>query len=400
MAVRDRLEPLPVVGTALRVQQRYREDAADQFAASIGFFAFLSLFPLLLITVAVAGMVLAGDQQAQREVIGTALQAVPGLSAAFSGGEGGAAAGVDRLVDGIIERAGTIGVVGAVTLLLSGLRVVNAAMTATLRVFHVEVETTGVRTKLRQLVALVVLGLLALGGVAATAALGVAVRVDVSSAASVAASVGSVALSVLLDFLLFLTAYRILAAGRGPGFRRVWPGALFAALAWTGLKAFGATYVSSQVAKANELYGVFGGVIALLLLFYLAGRIYLYGAELSALLRDPGTELAGREEVATSTDAPAAVGADVAGAGAGGLGEVGAGTPAFPRDPRPEHALPVPTAGEASPVVSSETHRRLAAARQRERPRPDPRGALALLIALAAVGGLVRFFRPWEGDGS
>ena len=37
MAVKDRLYGVPVLGTALRVQDRYKADAADQFAAAIGF---------------------------------------------------------------------------------------------------------------------------------------------------------------------------------------------------------------------------------------------------------------------------------------------------------------------------------------------------------------------------
>lgn len=408
MAVKDRLYGVPVLGTALRVQDRYKEDAADQFAAAIGFFGFLSVFPLMLIAVAVAGFVLRGDPAAQNELVGTIVDAIPGFAAAI---------GDDRLgelVDSITQNAGAIGAVGAVTLLLSGLRVVNAAMTATQRVFRVDVEVSGVKVKLRQVGALTGLGLIALAGAAATAALGVAVRVDVTSAMAVLATVASVALSVLLDLVLFLVAYRVLAAGEGPGFRRLWPGALLAAIAWTGLKAFGATYVSGQVAKADELYGVFGGVIALLLLFYLAGRIYLYGAELAGLLYDPGRDLAARDdqveyrggttepddETATRDGAASPAGHDTSeGHAAADLADVGAGTAAFPEDPEAERVRIAPTAHEPSPIVSETTRDRVAIAdRARGERRADVRGALAFVIAIAAVGGLVRFFRPWETD--
>jgi YihY family inner membrane protein len=392
MAVKDRLYRVPVLGTALRMQDRYEHDTADQFAASIGFFGFLSLFPLLLIGVAVAGMVLRDQPDAQRELVRTALDAVPGISAALSGGTAGSEAAqqsqLDRLVGTIIDRAGTIGVVGAVTLLLSGLRVVNAAMTATTRIFHVEVDLSGARTKLRQFGALLMLGGLAVAGVAATAAVGVAVRVDVSSAAGVLASVGSIAVSLLLDFLLFSTAYRLLAVGNGPSFSQIWPGSVLAAVAWTGLKAFGATYVSGQVSRANDLYGVFGGVIALLLLFYLAGRIYLYGAVLSEVLRDPGRDMA-RQDDAVAFD----------------------GDP-HPDDPRAgpaRHDRParregpariVPTADEASPTISrATTDRKWFADHARDADaRADVRGAIAFGLALAAIGGLLRYARPWDVD--
>ncbi len=409
MALKDRFYGVPVVGTALRMQDRYKADAADQFAAAIGFFGFLSVFPLMLIAVSVAGFVLRGDPAGQTELVRTIVDAIPGFAAAV---------GDDRLaelVDAVTRNAGAIGATGAVTLLLSGLRVVNAAMTATLRVFRVDVELSGVKVKLRQLGALAVLGLLALAGAAATAALGVAIRVDVTSATAVAATVASVALSVVLDLVLFLSAYRVLAAGEGPGVRRLWPGALLAAVAWTGLKAFGATYVSGQVAKADELYGVFGGVIALLLLFYLAGRIYLYGAELSGVLHEPGRDLAARDDEvhyrgdplapgdadadAPSTEASTEASAEGTTPRPADLAGVGAGTTTFPEDPEARRVRIAPTAEEPSPIVSAATHHRVAVAdRARGDRRADVRGALAFVLAVGALGGLIRFFRPWETE--
>lgn len=392
MAIKDRLAGVPVLGTAMRMQERYQQDTADQYAASIGFFGFLSVFPLLLIAASVAGFVLRGDPAAQRELVQTAFDAIPGISAALGAGDG--ASQLDTIIDAMVENAGTIGLVGAVTLLLSGLRVVNAGMVATLKVFHVDVEMSGVKLKLRQLGALAVLGSLALAGAVATAALGVAVRVDMTSTGAVAASVASVAVSIGLDFLLFLMAYRLLAVGKGPTFRRVWPGALLSAIAWTGLKAFGATYVSGQVAKANDLYGTLGGVIGLLILFYLAGRIYLYGAELSAVLHDPGADLASRD------DAVAYIG-DSAGnvaqgteptspeAGAAGDGDDAPAATTATATRRPPSTLTV------SPAVAA---RVAAADEERGDHRADVRGALAFVLALGVVGALLRFLKPWETE--
>ncbi|MBW3658328.1 MAG: YihY/virulence factor BrkB family protein [Actinobacteria bacterium] len=385
MAIKERLAGVPVLGTALRVQQRYTQDTADQYAASIGFFGFLSVFPLLLIAASIAGFVLRGDPAAQAELVRTAFDAIPGISAALGGGDG--ASQLDTIIEAMVENAGTIGLVGAVTLLLSGLRVVNAGMVATLKVFHVDAEVSGVTLKLRQLGALAVLGSLAVAGAVATAALGVAVRVDITSVGAVAASVATVAVSITLDLLLFLMAYRLLAVGRGPRFRRVWPGALLSAIAWTGLKAFGATYVSSQVAKANDLYGTLGGVIGLLILFYLAGRIYLYGAELSAVLHDPGTDLAARDD-------------DVVYIG-DSAGNVAEGTDPPAGTEEDDVDGPSPTARREPPAlrVSPDTAARVARADdERTDHRADVRGALAFLLALGTIGGLLRFLKPWESD--
>ena len=47
MALKDRILANPVVATLVQMQKRTKADAADQFAASIGFFAFVSLIPLI-----------------------------------------------------------------------------------------------------------------------------------------------------------------------------------------------------------------------------------------------------------------------------------------------------------------------------------------------------------------
>jgi membrane protein len=67
----------PVVATALRVQERYKEDAAEQLAAAIGFFAFLSLVPLLLLAVSVAGFVYS-DPEDQARVALALTEVLPG----------------------------------------------------------------------------------------------------------------------------------------------------------------------------------------------------------------------------------------------------------------------------------------------------------------------------------
>jgi uncharacterized BrkB/YihY/UPF0761 family membrane protein len=308
MPLADRLRPLPVVGTAVRVQERYRTLAADQSAASMGFFAFLAMFPLVLIAAAVAGAVVADDPDQQRRLVVALLDAVPGITAALGGGADGGASQLATLVDTVTRRAGTVGLVGGVLLLPPRLRVVEAATTATLRIFAVDGEPTGVRRRRRGLAALLAL----------------------------------------------------------------------AAVAWTGLEVVGATWVTGQVGRTNELYGVFEGVVALLL-FYLAGRIYVHGAVLSTVAGD------GDGDVAPSGGLPPAP-----------LPEVGRGTARFPRDPERPRIVAGP--GEPSPVVTPATRARLDAAEERRPRGADVRGALAFVIAVGAVGGLVRYLRPWDAD--
>jgi membrane protein len=272
--VKQRLVGLPVIGTALKVQDRYVRDAADPLAASIAFFAFLSLFPLMLLAISLTGFVLQ-DPADQLAVVERLTEAIPGFEQTVQGEEGSQVA---ELLENVVAQRGTIGAVGLVVLLFSGLRVVNAAMVSTRVVFRGPV-LLGVRKRLRQVLALIALGILALASTGASSFAGIGLGF-VPSGILVLLSSG---VSFVLDVGLFLAAYTFLAPSAVLSVRERLPGAVLAGAGWTALKVFGATWVGSQIASANALYGALGSVIALMLLFYLAGRLYLYGAVLSAV---------------------------------------------------------------------------------------------------------------------
>lgn len=375
MAFKDRLYEMPVVGTAMRVQDRYKADAGDQFAGAIGFFGFLSLFPLMLLALAIVGFVLADESGARvTEVAGTIQRAVPGLSGALGGD------GVSGALDAVTENYRAIGLVGLVTVLLSGLRVVNAAQTATLVIFRIDLLTlSGFKRKAQQVLALVVLGLLAVAGVAAAGSLGAVRDVRLFGVMEVLAPLLIWVGTYLLDVMLFLVAYCLFATVDGPSWQRHVPGALFAGLGWTLLKGFGATYASDQAASANELYGAIGSVIGLLLLMYLAGRLYVYGAELSAVLMPEASA-----DEATIVEQAA---------------DADEGEASAPADDRDEA-----TAGEARPVrtpapplFSDTTRHRLADMPEAER-EGQGRRALGFALGVGALAAAIGLLRPWDTD--
>jgi membrane protein len=399
VAVKDRLAGVPVLGTALQVQERYKQDAADQLAAAIGFFGFLSLFPLMILAVAVAGFVLT-DPAEQARVATLITESIPGFEATLGDDD----TAVSQLVANVVANRGAIGIVGLVTLLLTGLRVVNSAMTASTVVFRAQVPT-GIKAKLWQVLVMVVLGVLALAAVVASTLAGAPADLLPRWAALLLA----LGVSFGLDTLLFLAAYRLLRGDARVGARDLLPGALLAAVGWTALKVAGATYVGNQVEGANALYGALGGVIALLLLFYLAGRLYLYGAQLSAVLlerragpladlEEPLDRSADTDEPGPGTDEPGSGGGEP-GPEAGGSSvetatsrphEVGAAATGAPEaDPGPTR-LP-PQIG--SPAVGADTRRRLEHA-EATRPRgADIKGAAGFVLGAAALAAAWRLLR-------
>jgi membrane protein len=278
VGLKDRIETTPVLGTAWTVQQRYRLDGADQFAAAIALFGFVSLVPLLVLTAAVIGFVWT-DPADQTRVALAMTEAVPGLQAALDA----AADGPEAFIQGIVDNRGALAGFGAVFLLLAGLKVINSGMVATTMVFRAPLPS-GASGKVRQLVAMPVLGTLALAAAAGSSLVGWL------GLPGWLATPTAFAVTFPLDLLLFLAAYRLFSPTSELGIRRLLPGAALGAVGWAALKIAGAAYVANQAEDANAIYGAFAGIIAMLLLLYLAGRLYLYGAELTAVLaeRDRG----------------------------------------------------------------------------------------------------------------
>lgn len=427
MAFKDRLYGIPVIGTALRVQDRHKADAGDQFAAAIGFFGFLSLFPLLIIALSVVGFVLAGRPAGDAATVADAItDAIPGFAAVLGAdcpaGDASCSTAIAGAIDTIVDNRGSIGLIGLLSLLLTGLRVTNAAQTATLKIFRVDLlALQGWRLKGRQVTALVVLGVLALLGAAASSAVGYVMQLDPTGAAAFLAPAVGVVATFLADFVLFLAAYSIFLAGRGPSWRRLVPGAVLAAVGWAVLKVLGSTYVGGQVADTSELYGTLGGVIGLLLLFYLAGRLFVYGAELSAVRLEQEAEAGGAgdepvdvSEVPDEDDVPAGAGDDpradmtvdrrtavdtaiqrrlTASPTASQIAE----TARVERLTPPMRAARV---GRDDHVTAAAPDPALAERASRPAAPPDggPRHATAFALALAAVGGLVAVLKPWRRE--
>ena len=64
----------PWAGFPLAVVYKYFDDSGAYLAAMLTYYAFVSLFPLLLIASTILGIVLSGDPKLQHELLSSALQ--------------------------------------------------------------------------------------------------------------------------------------------------------------------------------------------------------------------------------------------------------------------------------------------------------------------------------------
>jgi membrane protein len=244
------------------VLRNFSDQGAGNASVLIAYWAFFSIFPLLLLFATILGFVLHGDASAQRSIVHSALRQFPIIGANLRS-LGGSGTGLG------------IGIVGT---LWAGLGVTVAAQNAFNRVYavpHFE-QPDFLVSRWRGLKFLAVAGLLQ---VISTVASGLVT----GGIGGAWLTVAGVAFSLLVNLILFLAVFRFLV-GPVVSTRELWPGIVLAAVGWGVLQAVGGLYVAHVIKGADQTYGTFATVIGLLAWLYLGARIVVLSAEVNVVL--------------------------------------------------------------------------------------------------------------------
>lgn len=271
MNINQRLESLgrrwPWLGFVLAVQKRFNEIGGGPLAGSITLTTFLSLFPLLLVGIAVVGF-LSISQTDFLETMVTELGLTAGAADVFT--EAVATAADSR-------RAATV--VGLAGLLWSGLALVGALSHGLNAVW--QVKGRGIKDRLFGLGWLVAALVLLLSGFAMSGLVGFLPG---------AAWVPSLVAGTVIHTLLFWLMFRVL--GSVPvGWRRLLPGAVVAGVGYQVLSLASGLLVPRMVGNSSALYGSIGAVFAILAWLFIFGRLVMYAAVINVVLfeRSRGT---------------------------------------------------------------------------------------------------------------
>ncbi|HEY0475761.1 MAG TPA: YihY/virulence factor BrkB family protein [Kribbella sp.] len=246
-----------------RAWKRYGNRRGNRLAAATSFYAFLSMFPLIVLAAAVTGKLLNHDAV---EKLKNALRTnLPGIG--------------DQIdLDTLINNAGTIGLISGASLLLTGLGWIDC-LRASIRSMHELDDEPGnpIKLKLQDLGALIGLGLIGLIATAASSILtGLSDRIVqwIGLQGTWFANWGLVVISVVIGIgagaVLFLYLQTALPRIILP--RKV---ALIAALVGGVLfylaQRLGNTYVKNVIGN-NAAYGTLALPLALLVWIYLMTR--------------------------------------------------------------------------------------------------------------------------------
>ena len=263
-----------------RAGGRYERTQGDLMAAGVTYFAFLGLFPVLLLVASVIGLVLAGNELLQAELFTAIGDAFPGAAGEL----------LVRELRGAIDGAGYIGLVGLAGFLYAGLRTMDKLRIGMERIWKGHVDQPHVlRDNMQDLLALAVLGGVGLASLGLTGAVTQATSwvLDLLGLADepgygVLTRVLGLALAITVDTVVFLWLLRVVPSVSHP-LRMLLPGALFGAAGFEVLKLIGGFYLA--LISASVTASAFGGAVGMLVWINLVARFAFFTAAWTATLR-------------------------------------------------------------------------------------------------------------------
>ncbi len=256
------------VGMPVAVWKKFGDDQAGNLAALVAYYAFFSIFPLMLVLVTVLDIVLKNHPALQHRLLDSALSQYPLI-------------GQQLGHIGPLHQSGLALVIGLVGTFIGARGVATAMQNALNTVWEIPfARRPGFPWSwLRSFGLVVVIGLGLIGTtVLSTLASGGADRVISGSGGKIVALL----VSLVLNVGVFWLAFRLGTASE-ISWRQLRLGAVIAAVIWQILQYVGGYFISHQLAHASPVYGTFAVVIGLLAWLYLQAELTLYAVEINVV---------------------------------------------------------------------------------------------------------------------
>ena len=260
--------------------KRFQSDQMSDHAAALTYYSLLSLFPALLLAVAVLGVFgqqsLIADTADYLKTAGAPAETVDAVTSALESAQSERSTAITALVLGLVlSLNGASGAFGAVG------RALN-------QVWRVDEGRGFVRRKANDLLwtlvvlvlVLVTFVLIFLGGGLASDVLGwLGLGETAADVWRIARWPGALLSAMLIYAVVYFAAPNV----EVPRFRWITPGAVFGVLTWILASALFFVYVSN-FSSYSATYGAFAAVVILLVWLWLTNVVMLFGAELNAAI--------------------------------------------------------------------------------------------------------------------
>jgi membrane protein len=257
------------LGFPLGIVYKYFDDQGGYLAALITYYAFLSIFPLLLLASSILGFVLQGNPELRTDILDSAVAQFPVI-----GGQLGTPVGLTGSTVAIV-----VGLLGAIYGALGIAQATQYAMNVAWSVPRNR-RPNPVLSRVRSMLLLIVAGLSVLG---ITLLSMLASEMDVLAGGldgwtQPVVTVLTIGINALVFSLIFW-----LATSDDHAFRDVVPGGLTAAVLLHLMQIAGATYIDRVVRNTSLTYGVFAVVLGLLAWIYITAMLMVMCIELNVV---------------------------------------------------------------------------------------------------------------------
>jgi membrane protein len=259
----------PPVGVPLAVIYKYFDDQGNYLAAIITYYAFIAIFPLLLLGTSILGFILQGNPGLESDLLDTALGQFPIIGDQLGQPEGlqGSTAGV--VIGGLVALYGSLGLGQALQNALN----IAWSVPRNSRPNPLLLRLKSLGLLLTAGLALLVLSVLSALG-SSTEVLG-----DTIASYRWPIVIGSVLVMTTVLAVLFQ-----FGAARSHDFRSALPGALTVAVLWQTLQYLGTLYVTNVLTETNQMNQTFGLVLGLIGLLYIGAVMGVLGIEVNVVI--------------------------------------------------------------------------------------------------------------------
>lgn len=262
-----------IIGFPIAVVYKYFDDQGPYLAAIIAYYAFIAIFPLLLLGSSILGFVLQDDPDLRDRLLDSALSQFPIIGTQLGRPEGLSGSTTAIVLGAVVALYGAMGL---------GQAVQNGANIAWSVPRNSRANPIILRLRSILFLAISGAGILALAIATSVFANPAAVGADLETTVRwLVRLVGFV-----LTIAIFVSVFRLISHGRA-GWRSVLPGAIVTAMLWQGLQWVGSTYVSEVIlkAKGNQMNETFALVLGLIAFIFVAATMVVMGLEVNVVLR-------------------------------------------------------------------------------------------------------------------
>ncbi|MDY6846225.1 MAG: YihY/virulence factor BrkB family protein [Chloroflexota bacterium] len=266
-----------ILGVVRRAVERFTQERGSETAASLAYYAFFSIFPMLLVFI-VIGSFFVDRLFVQARLLEILQGVIPGAKEV-----------IIENINQVLELRGAVTLVALISLVWSATSVFNILAKNINRAFPKADSLNFLKGRLLGFLMFLGLGLLMLLSFALSTVIGLIPSINIPLNGKALQEtflwrIISLSLPVLLNMLLFWATYYwvpIVNVSRKASLI----GGLVAGIVWQLLNRGFTWYLSSGLSKYRLIYGSLGTVVALLFWIYLTALILLFGAHLTASIQ-------------------------------------------------------------------------------------------------------------------